>query len=124
MDGRSVGSMRRRRERRLSQILMVLAVLVFFGGLIMQITVRSQISDQSKEIAEIQVKIDRLELDADNLRLFINQHHNLDKIDVLARQLGMEDPMDDQLRVVSLPAIYGDTSTQTVANVSGEEMNG
>ena len=32
--------------------------------------------------------------------------------------------VDDQLRVVNLPQVAGDTSTQTVANNDGEKING
>ena len=36
----------------------------------------------------------------------------------------MEEPVDDQLRVVNLPQVEGDTSTQTVASGEGEKISG
>lgn len=124
MDGRDVWNGRRRREQKLSRTLMVVAAVVLFGGLIAQIAVRAQVSGQAKKVDAVRREIQALTANAENLNLCINQYHNLSEISQRAQALGMEQPMEDQLRVVSLPQIQEDTSAQTVANDDGEEMIG
>ena len=124
MDGRSQWSARRRRQQRLSRVLAVVAVAVLFGGLFGQIAVRARISAQTKKIDAVRSQIQELDASVRNLDLCINQHHNLEIIGDRARELGMEAPVDDQLRVVNLPQVAGDTSTQTVVNDDGEKISG
>lgn len=124
MDRAMERSKRILREQRRVRLLLALAAVVLFCGLFAQIAVRAQISGQAKQIAAVQAQIHALNADADNLNLCINQHHNLETIGRRALAMGMEQPTDDQLRVVSLPVVHGDTSTQTVANIDGEEING
>lgn len=113
-----------RREQRLTRVLLVVAAVLLFTGLFAQIAVRARISSQAKEIAAVQAQIRAMSADADNLTLCINQHHDLEAIARRALEMGMGQPGDDQLRVLNLPAVDGDTSTQTVANTDGEEING
>ena len=113
-----------RREQRLTRTLLIAAAVVLFCRLFAQIAVRAQVSGQLKEIAALQARIDAMEADADNIRLCINQHHNLEEIGKRALAMGMEQLTDDRLRVVNLPADDGNTSTQTVANIGSEEING
>lgn len=115
---------RMRKEQLLIKVLLVAAAVVLFCGLFAQIAVRAQVSGQVKEIAAMQARIDAMEADAANIRLCINQHHNLEEIGKRAVALGMEELTDDRLRVVNLPATDGNTFTQTVANTDGEEING
>lgn len=124
MDVKRNWSARRRREQRVSRVLAVTAAVVFFGGLFGQIALRAQISGQAKKIDAVHREIQALSANAENLDLCINQYHNLEIIGQRARQLGMDVPVDDQLRVVSLPQVGGDTSTQTVANGDGEKISG
>lgn len=122
---RTMGQKRKvRYEQRLTKALLVAAAVVLFCGLFAQIAVRAQVSGQVKELAAMQARIDAMKADAENIRLCINQHHNLEEISRRALALGMEELTDDRLRVVSLPAADGNTSTQTVANIDGEEING
>ena len=122
MNGSNARNLRRRREQILSRVLLAAAAAVLFCGLFGQIAVRAQISRQSKEIAAIQEEIKVLTANAENLGLNINQRHNLEEIGRKAAELGMGQPTESQLRVVWLPSLNGNTSTQTVANNSGEEM--
>lgn len=115
---------RRVRERRLSTILLIVVVVVLFVGLFTQITWRASLSGQAKKIAALQAEINELDALAKNLDMNIGFHHNLVKIGERAVTLGMSQPDETQLRVVSLPAAYGNTSTQTVANIDSEEING
>lgn len=112
-----------RHEQRQTKILLTVAAVLLFCGLFAQIAVRAQVSAQAKEIAAVQAQLRTMQSEADNLNLCINQHHNLEDIGMRAQALGLVQPTEDQLRVVNLPQI-GDTSTQTVANISGEEING
>ena len=70
----------------------------------------------------MQAEIRAMSADADNLTLCINQHHDLEAISKRALAMGMTQPAEGQVRRVSLPA--ANTSTQTVANTDGEEING
>ena len=123
MNGMQGYSSQRRREQALSRILIAVAAVVLFCGLFAQITLRSQISNQSKQLAAIQKEIDELDARAGNLDLNINQRRSHEEITKRAIALGMSEPEESQLRVLMLP-VAGDTSTQTVAVSSGEEMNG
>lgn len=110
-------------EKRLTRTLLIAAAAVLFFGLFAQIAVRAQVSGQTKEISAVQAGINAMKVDAENLQLCINQHHNLEEISKRALAMGMEQLTDDRIRVVSLPA-GNSTSTQTVANIDGEEISG
>ena len=123
MDRTRQSGTRMRRERRQTQMLLIAAAIVLFCGLFAQIAVRAQVAGQAKQIAAVKAQIHALSAEADNLTLCINQHHDLEAIGKRALAMGMGQPTEDQLRRVSLPAA-GNTSTQTVANIGGEEING
>lgn len=116
-------SARYRRQQRLSRVLLVAAAIVLFSGLFAQIAVRARISSQNKQIAALKAEIKTLNANAENLDLNINQRHNLTEIGARAAQLGMTQPDETQLRMVNLPVVNEDTSTQTVSN-DGEEIIG
>lgn len=113
-----------RQERRLTKVLLIAAALVFFCGLFGQIALRAQLSGQNKQLASLEKEIQALSANAANLDLSINQRHNLDEIGRKAILLGMEQPDESRLRVVSLPQANGETSAQTVLNDGGEEKIG
>ena len=124
MTGAWQGQTRVRRERRLTKVLLIAAALVFFCGLFGQIALRAQLSGQHKQLASLEKEIQALSANAANLDLSINQRHNLDEIGRKAILLGMEQPDESRLRVVSLPQANGETSAQTVLNDGGEEKIG
>ena len=124
MTGAWQGQTRVRRERRLTKVLLIAAALVFFCGLFGQIALRAQLSGQNKQLASLEKEIQALSANAANLDLSINQRHNLDEIGRKAILLGMEQPDESRLRVVSLPQTNGETSAQTVLNDGGEEKIG
>lgn len=124
MTGAWQGQTRVRRERRLTKVLLIAAALVFFCGLFGQIALRAQLSGQNKQLASLEKEIQALSANAANLDLSINQRHNLDEIGRKAILLGMEQPDESRLRVVSLPQASGETSAQTVLNDGGEEKIG
>lgn len=124
MTGAWQGQTRVRRERRLTKVLLIAAALVFFCGLFGQIALRAQLSGQNKQLASLEKEIQALSANAANLDLSINQRHNLDEIGRRAILLGMEQPDESRLRVVSLPQANGETSAQTVLNDGGEEKIG
>ncbi len=124
MTGAWQGQTRVRRERRLTKVLLIAAALVFFCGLFGQIALRAQLSGQNKQLALLEKEIQALSANAANLDLSINQRHNLDEIGRKAILLGMEQPDESRLRVVSLPQANGETSAQTVLNDGGEEKIG
>lgn len=124
MTGAWQGQTRVRRERRLTKVLLIAAALVFFCGLFGQIALRAQLSGQNKQLASLEKEIQALSANAANLDLSINQRHNLDEIGRKAILLGMEQPDESRLRVVSLPQANEETSAQTVLNDGGEEKIG
>ena len=113
---------RRRRDAARSRALLILAGIVLFTGLFMQITMLARISSQSKRASSLEGEIEELSANAENLELNINQYHNLDTIAVRARQLGMEQPDETQIRVVSVARSNEDTSTQAAENVGAESI--
>ena len=113
---------RRARERRTSRILMAVFALVLFIGVCAQIAMMARLSGQNKRVVETQKEIRALSASADNLNLSLNQYHNLERIALRARQLGMEQPDETQIRVVNLPALIDSTSTQSADNSGAEEI--
>ena len=123
MTMRSAKNKRRRRDAARSRALLLLAGIVLFAGLFMQITMLSRISSQSKRASSLEGEIEELSANAENLELNINQYHNLESIAVRARQLGMEQPNETQIRVVSVARNnVEDTSTQAAENIGAESM--
>lgn len=103
--------------------LLIVAALVLFAGLFLQITMLARISSQSKQASALEREIMELSASAENLELSINQYHNLDAIEQRARQLGMEQPGDTQIRVVRVAQSETEnTSAQTVERIDGEKV--
>lgn len=114
---------RSKREAAWNRVLLILAAAVLFVGLFMQITMLSRISSQSKQASALEREIVELSANAENLELSINQYHNLDTIEARARQLGMEEPSDTQIRVVSVVQTENEnTSIQAVELIDGEKV--
>ena len=120
---RSLGYDRARKMSARSRMLMILAGLILFAGLFLQITMLSRISLQSKRAAALERELVELSANAENLELSINQYHNLEVIAARAQQLGMEQPDETQIRVVSVAKINPeDTSPQTAEGFGGEKV--
>ena len=115
-------SARRRRDAIRSRALLILAGIILFSGLFVQITMLARISSQSKRASSLEGEIEELSASAENLELSINQYHNLDSIAVRARQLGMGQPNETQIRVVSVARNVEDTSTQAAGNFGAESI--
>ncbi len=123
MTMRSEKSLARRRKAARSRTLLVLAGIVLFSGLFMQVTMLARISSQSKRASSLEGEIEELSASAENLELTINRYHNLDSIAARARQLGMEQPDETQIRVVNVArSDREDTSTQTAGNTGAESI--
>ena len=123
MSMRSLGYDRARKMSARSRMLMILAGLILFAGLFLQITMLSRISLQSKRAAALERELVELSANAENLELSINQYHNLEVIAARAQQLGMEQPDETQIRVVNVAKInQEDTSTQTAEGFGGEKV--
>ena len=123
MTMRNATPSRRRRDVRRSRMLLVAAGFVLFAGLFMQITMLARISSQSKTASSLESEIEELAANAENLELNINQYHNLDSIRERARELGMDQPDETQIRVVNVArSNVEDTSTQAAGNVGAESI--
>ena len=112
---------RSRRRGAGSRALLVAAAVVLFAGLFLQITMLARISSQSKQASALEKEIVELSANAENLQLSISQHHNLETIAARAQLLGMEQPDETQIRVVSVAYGNKDTSTHTVEAIDGEK---
>lgn len=109
-----------RRDRAHCRGLIVVAALVLFVGLFLQITMLSRISLKSKQAAKLEKEIIELNANAENLEVTINQYHNLENIEARARQMGMQQPDETQIRVISVPQIDAEnTSIQQAAEIFG-----
>lgn len=117
-----LGSANAPRRRLRNRTLLVLAAVVLLAGLFVQITMLSRISAQSKAVSAVEKELVELRASAENLELSINQYHNLETIAARAQQLGMEQPDETQIRVVSVAVEKQDTSTQSVENTDGEKV--
>ena len=116
-------SQRARREAARSRALLVVAAVVLFAGLFLQITMLARISSQNKAASAMEKEIVELSASAENLELSINQYHNLEQIARRAHQMGMARPNDTQIRVVSVArSNAGNTSTQMAELIGGEEI--
>ena len=112
---------RRLRERKLNRWLMTAFAVVLFLGVCLQITMMARLSGQNKQAVALQKEIQELNAMTENLSLGLNQYHNLERIAVRARQLGMEQPEGNQLRVLNLPMLSDGTSTQSADNTGAEK---
>ena len=113
---------RRAREKKLNRMLMAAFALVLFVGVFLQIAMMARLSAQNKQAVEAQAETHALAIRAENLNLALNQYHNLERIAFRAKQLGMEQPDETQLRVVNLPTLIDSTSTQSADNSGAEGM--
>lgn len=120
---RNEKSGRRSRKAARNRVLLVLTCLVLFAGLFAQVSMLARISSQSKRASSLEGEIEELTANAENLEMNINSYHNLDSIKARARQLGMEDPGEGQIRVISV-AHSGATgaTAQAAGNASGENL--
>ena len=112
----------RQKERRANRILVIVFAAVLFVGLFSQVAMVARLSGQAKVTRSVEREIRDLSANADNLNLSLNQFRNLDRVAMRARQLGMEQPSEGQIRVVSLPGALQNTSTQSAENIGAEEM--
>ena len=112
----------RQKERRANRILVIVFAAVLFVGLFSQVAMVARLSGQAKVTRSVEREIRDLSANADNLNLSLNQFRSLDRVAMRARQLGMEQPSEGQIRVVSLPGALQNTSTQSAENIGAEEM--
>lgn len=112
-----------RRKNAWNRALIFAAALVLFAGLFVQITMLSRISSQNKQAAKLEKEIVELNASAENLEVSINQYHNLETIAARAQLMGMEQPDETQIRVVSVAREHAeDTSIQTADASGGEKV--
>ena len=121
MNGTRTMNGRRAKRKRACRILMCVFAFVLLAGMVTQVTMLARITGQKKQIKAIEKQVRDLSANAENLELCLNQFKNLDRVSARASQLGMEQPNETQIRVVSLPTIEN-TSTQSVENISAEEI--
>ena len=80
----------------------------------------SRVSSVSKRASALEKETIRLNREAANLELRVNESHNLEQIAARAQEMGMVQPNETQIRAVRVEKTDADTSTQA-AGVSGGE---
>ena len=109
-------------ERKLNRALMAAFAVVLLAGILGQIIMMTRLTHQGRRLAELRQETYALSVQADNLNLSMSQYHNLQRIEARARQLGMEQPDESQLRVLNLPAVSGDLSAQSADSSAAEDL--
>jgi len=109
-------------RERLCRTLRIVLAACLFAGVFGQITMIAKLSAQSKEISKVNREISDMTATVENMQVCLSMYQNLDRIETLAYGLGMQFPTEDQIRVVSLPGIAEDASTQTAENTEVEMM--
>ena len=104
-----------------NRLWIALAAAVLFAGLFLQITMLSRVSSVSKRASALEQESDRLNREAVNLELRINEFHNLDRIAERAQEMGMVQPDETQIRAVRVKKTDEDTSTQAAGGSGGEK---
>ena len=112
----------RMRERKLNRRLMIAFAVVVLLGVVAQITMMVQLSNQSKQTHAVRRETVELESRINNLTLSLEQFHNQERIAARARVLGMQLPDETQLRVVNLPGLSYSTTAQSAENTGAGEM--
>ena len=102
------------KSRRSSRVLCLATAVLLFAGFFTRITLLSQMSEKSKQVSALEREIALLRRETGSLELQINEYHNLERIAAAARQMGMEQPDDTQIRVLHVNHMnMQDTSTLT-----------
>ena len=122
MNGMRRSRTRRTREQKQTRILLVALALVIFAGMFLQVAMLSRISGQQKASRQLDQEIRELSASAENLNLSLNQLSKLERVDARARELGMDTPTQSQIRVVNLPGVIENTSTQSAEAFGAEEI--
>ena len=89
-------------------------------GLFVQISLLAQISGQAKALNKVNGQIRELTSAEEDLQVCLSMYQNLERIENRAKALGMRLPDESQIRVVSLPGLAEDVSTQTAENTAAE----
>ena len=100
--------------------LKIALVVTLMLGLFLQISQLARVSAQSKEISRVDRQIRELTSAREDLQVCLSMYQNLDRIENLAFNLGMQFPEEDQIRVVSLPGYSDESSAQTAENTAAE----
>jgi cell division protein FtsL len=97
----------------ITNFLKILACVVLIGGLVMQICMLAAVSSRTKATAQVNANIKQLSAEKDNYNVKLAGFYQRANIEERAMELGMQWPDNDQLRVISIPSEYKDTSTHT-----------
>ena len=105
------------RKRRLaSRLAMIFCFLVVVAGVCLQLSRAAVISANAKKMAACRASIEQLTIDTQHLEIQISAKASLDRVRDLAHDLGMVIPGAEQIRLVSLPAGFGDTAVVQVSD--------
>ena len=99
----------------LSRALMFATIALVAVGLFIQISRTAAISAQSKEISQLRSAIQELTVEQQYLQITLSTRQNIDRVrDEAMGRLGMNYPVEGQVRVVTLPfGQYAGAANQT-----------
>ena len=100
---------------------MTVFIALMLVGMAVQITMIARVTRQNKQVRRVEREIVELQANVDNLNLTLNQYGSLERVELLARRLGMKEPDEGQIRVMRLPETQEDTAAQNAANTGAEE---
>ena len=100
----------RNRRQAMCRALMGVVALVLVIGSVAQLTLLVRLSAQSKQISSVSRDVAELRAVKNNLEVALDQYHSLDRVEQLARQMGMVLPGSENIRV-----IYVDVNTEEAA---------
>ena len=111
---------RDQRQQQASRTMMLVFAAVFFIGMFLQIAMVARLMHQNKQIEALEAEITDWNARTQNLELALSQFKRLDRVTEGAARLGMEEPTEEQIRVINVPDIVEDTSAQSAVSGAGE----
>ncbi|MBQ8972322.1 MAG: hypothetical protein IJ074_04505 [Clostridia bacterium] len=111
----------KRNPRALYRRWFALGVFVFCALAALIAAVR--LGGQNRELRAVENELEQLERETQNLEMCIRQAYNLNSIGQRAELLGMQQPEEEQLRVIRLPQLPGDTTQYSVSNVTSADQS-
>ena len=103
-------------RRTANRLAMIFCFLVVVAGICLQLSRVAEIASNSKKISSCRSQIEQLTIDTQHLEIQISAKGNLDRVRDMAYDLGMVTPGAEQIRLVSLPAGFGDTTVVQVSD--------
>lgn len=105
---------RKMRNCRMNRMMLRVTMILTIAFLFVYIGQLTTISAGSKEIQEIRGEIAELKEEQEQLQISLASRQNIDRVrDIATGKLGMNYPVEEQVRVISFSGSISSTNTQT-----------